>query len=279
MDLRWGYNNIWIKEGDEWKAAFICHCGTFKPLVMFFGLCNLPSMFQTMMNEIFADMEDIVVVYINDIMIFTKTDNPKEHDKIILEVLYHLEENDLYVKPEKCTFCTTEIDFLGMIVGKDGIKMDQEKVKAILDWPAPSNVKGVRSFLGLANFYQRFIQDYAQVVRPLNDLLKKDIVFEWKEAQQHAFDMLKEKFTTAPILAYPDKDCQFHIECNASNYATGAVLSILKANKWHPVAYHFHSMSLEEWNYPITDKEMLSIIRVLEIWRHYLEGAKYEFEV
>ena len=183
VDLRWGYNNIHIEEGDEWKAAFVYHRSTFKPLVMFFGLCNSPSTFQMMMNEIFTDMKDVVVVYIDDIMIFTKMDDPKKHDEIMLEVLHHLEENDLYIKPKKCTFCTTEVDFLGMIVGKDGIKMDQEKVKAVLDWPAPSSVKGVRSFLGLANFYQRFIQDYTQVARPLNDLLKKDVIFEWKEAQ------------------------------------------------------------------------------------------------
>ena len=224
-------------------------------------------------------MEDIVVVYIDDIMIFTRTDNPKKHNKIVLEVLCHLEENDLYVKPEKCTFCTIEVDFLRIIVEKNGIKMDQEKVKAILDWPASSNVKEVRSFLGLANFYQRFIQDYAQVVRFLNDLLKKDVVFEWKEAQQHVFDMLKKKFTTAPVLAYPDNDCQFCLECDTSNYATGAVLSIFKEDKWHPVAYHSHSMFPEEKNYLIANKEMLSIIRALEIWRHYLEGAKHEFEV
>ena len=153
MDLKWGYNNICIKEGDEWKAAFICHHGAFEPLVMFFSLCNSPSAFQMIMNEIFADMEEVVVVFIDDIMIFTKTDDPKEHDKIVLEVLCHLEENDLYIKLEKCTFCTTKVDFLGMIVGKDGIKMDQEKVEAVLNWPAPSNIKGVRSFLGLANFY------------------------------------------------------------------------------------------------------------------------------
>ena len=265
MDLRWGYNNIHIKEGDECKAAFVCHHSTFEPLVIFFELCNSPSMFQTMMNEIFADMEDFVVVYINNIMIFTKADNPKEHNKIVLEVLHCLEENDLYVKPEKCRFHTTEVDFLRMIVEKDGIKMDQEKVKAILDWPAPSNVKGVRSFLGLANFYQRFIQDYTQIVRPLNDLLKKDVPFEWKEAQQHVFNTLKEKFTTAPILAYSNNNCQFHLECDTFNYATGAVLSILKEDKWHPVAYHSHSMSPEERNYLIADKEMLSIIRALEI--------------
>ena len=279
MDLRWSYNNICIEEGDEEKAAFIHHHGTFEPLVMFFGLCNSPSTFQTIMNEIFTHMEDVVVVYVDNIIIFTKTDDLKKHDEIILEVLCCLEENDLYVKSEKCTFCTTEVNFLGMIVGKDGIKMDQEKVKAILDWPAPLNIKGVRSFLSLANFYQRFIQDYTQVVRPLNDLLKKDVVFEWKEAQQHVLDMLKEKFMTASILAYPDNDCQFCLECDASNYATGAVLSILKEDKCHLVTHHFHYMSPEEWNYPITDKEMLSVIRALEIWRHYLEGAKHKFEV
>ena len=141
--------------------------------------------------------------------------------------------------------------------------MDQEKVKAILDWPA--NIKGVRSFLGLANFYQRFIQNYVQVARPLNNLLKKDVVFKWKETQQHMFDMLKEKFTIAPVLAYPNNDCQFCLESDASNYTTGAVLSILKEDKWHPVPYHSHSMSPEEQNYLIADKEMLSVIRALEI--------------
>ena len=108
------------------------------------------------------------------------------------------------------------------------------------------NVKGVRSFLGLANFYQRFIQDYVQVTRPLNDLLKKDVIFKWKEAQQHVVNTLKEKFTTAPILAYPDNDYYFHLECDTSNYTTGAVLSILKEDKWHPVAYHSHSMFPKE---------------------------------
>ena len=153
MDLRWGYNDVHIKENDEWMAAFTCFHGSFKPLVMYFGLCNLPTTFQAMMNEIFTDMDDVVVVYIDDLMIFMKTENQAEHNKIVLEVLRRLEENDLFVKPEKCTFRATEVDFLGMIVRCDRIKMDQEKVKAILEWPEPKMVKGVRSFLGLANFY------------------------------------------------------------------------------------------------------------------------------
>ena len=116
-------------------------------------LCNSSTTFQAMMNEIFADMDDIMVIYINDLMIFTKTDNQAEHDKIVLEVLRHLVENDLFLKPEKCTFYTTEVDFLSMIVGCDGIKMDQEKVRAILEWPEARTVKEVHSFLRLANFY------------------------------------------------------------------------------------------------------------------------------
>ena len=181
MDLRWGYNNVCIKENNEWKAAFTCFCRSFEPLIMYFGQCNSPATFQVMMNEIFTDMDDVVVVYIDDLMIFTKTENQAEHNKIILEVLRCLKENDLFVKPEKCMFHATEVDFLGMIVGQDGIKMDQEKVKAILEWPESKMVKGVRSFLRLANFYQRFIKDYMKVARPLHDLMKKENPFHWEE--------------------------------------------------------------------------------------------------
>jgi hypothetical protein len=137
----------------------------------------------------------------------------------------------------------------------------------------------VRSFLGLANFYRRFIEGYAQVARPLNDLTKKNTPFAWKEAQQTAFDTLKNRFTTAPILAYPDNDQIFRLETDASNFATGAVLSIEQDGKWHPIAFSSHSMSPEERNYPVADKEMLSVIRSLEQWRHYLEGAHHEFEI
>ena len=128
MDLRWGYNNVRIREGDEWKAAFTMHKGSFELLVMYFSLCNSPATFQKMMNEIFHDMSDVCIVYINDLMIFMPTDNQEEHDRIVLEVLKRLHDNDLFVKPEKCHFRVTEVDFLGMIVSHDGIKMDPEKV-------------------------------------------------------------------------------------------------------------------------------------------------------
>ena len=173
IDLRWGYNNIRIKEGDEWKAAFVCHQGSYEPTVMFFGLCNSPATFQTMMNEIFADMEDVVVVYIDDIMIFTKG-SLAEHQAKVKEVLQRLRDNNLFARPEKCSFDKTEVEYLGMFVNRDGIRMDNSKVKAITDWPAPTTVRGICSFLGLANFYRRFIKDYATLAKPLTDLTQKD---------------------------------------------------------------------------------------------------------
>ena len=278
IDLRWGYNNVQIKEGDEWKAMFICHRGSYEPTVMFFGLCNSPAMFQTMMNEIFANMEDVMVVYIDDIMIFTKG-SLAEHQAKVKEVLQHLCDNNLFACPKKCSFDKMEVEYLGMFVNRDSIRMDDSKVKAIMDWPAPTTVRGVRSFLGLANFYRRFIKDYATLAKPLTDLTQKDKVFTWGSAETNTFASLKTCFTTAPILAYPDNDCQFRLETDTSDFATGTVLSIQKDNKWHPVAFSSHTMSPEEQNYPVADKEMLSIICALEQWCHYLEGAKHQFDI
>ena len=226
------------------------------------------------MNEIFADMEDVCIVYIDNLMIFTKSNSKEEYDKVMLEVLHHLEKNNLFIKSKKYTFHTEEVEFLSMIMEKDSVHINDSKVKAILKWPDPKNVKGVRSFLGLANFYHQFISGYIQVAQPLNDLMKKDTPFVWDSAQQWAFNVLKEKITTASILAYPDNNCKFCLECNSSDFAIGAVLSILKDDKWHLVAYASHSMSPEDQNYPITDREMLSAIWSLQMWYHYLEGAK-----
>ena len=172
---------------------------------MFFGLCNSPATFQTMMNEIFADMDDNVVVYIDDIMIFTKG-SLAEHQTKVKEVLQCLCDNDLFARPEKCSFDKTEVEYLGMFVNRDGICMDDSKVKAITEWPAPMMVRGIHSFLGLANFYQRFIKDYAILAKPLTDLTQKDKAFTWGSMEANTFASLKTRFTTAPILAYPDND-------------------------------------------------------------------------
>ena len=170
-------------------------------------------------------MEDIVVVYIDDIMIFTKG-SLAEHQAKVKEVLQCLCDNDLFAPPEKCSFDKTEVEYLGMFVNRDGIRMDDSKVKAITDWPVPMTVHGVCSFLGLANFYRRFIKDYATLAKPLMDLMQKDKAFTWGSVEATAFTSLKTHFTTAPILAYPDNNCQFRLETDASDFATGAVLSI-----------------------------------------------------
>ena len=239
---------------------------------MFFRLCNSPAMFQTMMNEIFTDMEDVVVVYIDNIMIFTKG-SLTEHQAKVKEVLQRLHDNDLFAHPEKCSFDKTEVEYLGMFVNQNGIHMDDSKVKAITEWPTPTMVCSIRSFLVLANLYRHFIKDYAMLVKPLTDLTQKDKPFTWGSVEANTFSSLKSQFTTAPILTYPDNNCQFRLETDASDFTTGAVLSILKDNKWHPVAFSSHAMSPEERNYLVVDKEMLSVIRALEQWRHYLEGA------
>ena len=154
MDLHWGYNNVRIKEGDEWKAVFSTPEGSFEPMVMFFGLTNSPATFQVMMNNLLRDLvvEEKVAVFIDDIMVATETE--EGHDKIVEEVLRRLEENDLFVKPEKCVWKVREVGFLGVIIGKDGVKMKKEKVQGVIEWPVPKSVKDVQKFLGLANYYR-----------------------------------------------------------------------------------------------------------------------------
>ena len=166
-----------------------------------------------------------------------------------------------------------------MFVNYDGIHMDDSKVKAIMDWPMLTTIHGICSFLGLANFYCCFIKDYTKLTKLLTDMTQKDKVFTWGTTEAKAFAQLKHCFTTTPILAYPDNNCQFRLETDASDFTTGTVLSILKDDKWHPITFSLHTMSPEEWNYPVTDKEMLSVICSLEQWCHYLEGAKHKFKI
>ena len=163
LDVRWGYNNIQIREGDEWKAAFRTNRGLFEPLVMFFGLCNSPATFQTMMNDIFRSLieEGVVAVYMDDILVFTKT--LEEHRSVVKRVLQILKDNKLYLKPEKCIFETQKVEFLGFILSEDQIEMDPVKIEGVRNWPHPRNVKELQSFLGFINFYRRFIEDFSKV--------------------------------------------------------------------------------------------------------------------
>jgi len=158
LDVRWGYNNVQIKEGDEWKAAFKTNMGLFKPTVMFFGLCNSPATFQAMMDSIFEDKihEGWITVYMDDILIFSK--DKKALEEQTKRVLQKLRDNDPYLKPKKCFFCLEKIEYLGMIIEEGRISMDPTKLKGIHDWPEPKMIKRIRSFIGFGNFYRRFIR-------------------------------------------------------------------------------------------------------------------------
>jgi hypothetical protein len=280
LDVRWGYNNIRIKEGDEWKAAFRTNRGLFEPLVMFFGLCNSPATFQTMMNDIFRQLieEGVVAVYMDDILIFTKT--LEEHRKVVSRVLQILKDNNLYLKPDKCVFEVKKIEFLGLILSENQMEMDPIKIEGVRGWPEPRKVKELQSFLGFINFYRRFIEDFSRIARPLHNLTRKDTKWEWKETHQKAFDDLKERVTSAPILTQPDVSRPFKLETDASDFATGAVLSQLcEDEKWRPVGFLSKSLNDTERNYQIYDKELLSVIRALEEWRHLLEGASHSVDI
>jgi len=280
MDLRWGYNNVRIKEGDEWKAVFTMLEGSFEPTVMFFRLINSPAMFQAMMNELLRDLTNMgkVAVFIDDVIVETETE--EGHDELVEEVIKRLEENDLYVKPEKCKWKVREVEFLGVVIGLEGIKMEKEKVKGVLEWLTPKCVKDVQKFLGLANYYRRFIEGFAMVARPLHDTVKKDKKWEWTERQEEAFKELKKRFTEEPVLVASDIDKKMRMEVDASDYATGGVLSMeCEDGLWRLVAFLSKSLNEIERNYKIHDKEILAIIRGLEAWRHLLEGAQYKFEI
>jgi len=265
MDLRWGYNNVRIKEGDKWKAAFMMPEGLFEPTVMFFGLTNSPATFQAMMNKLLRDLINTgkVAVFIDDVIVGTET--KEDHDELVVEVIKRLEENDLYVKPEKCKWKVREVGFLGVEIGPEGIKMEKEKVKGVLEWLTPMCVKDMQKFLGLANYYHWFIEGFATVARPLHDLVKKDKKWDWTEREEKVFEELKERFTKEPVLAAPDIDKKMRMEVDASDYATGRVLSMeCEDGLWRPVAFLSKSLNEMERNYEIHDKEMLAIIRGLE---------------
>jgi RNase H-like domain found in reverse transcriptase/Reverse transcriptase (RNA-dependent DNA polymerase) len=190
------------------------------------------------MNDIMKDLIDhrVVIVFIDNILIYTETE--EGHDDIVREVLQKLRENDLYLKAEKCIFKAWEIKFLGMIIGPDGIKMDPIKITAITSWPIPKCVKDVQVFLGLANFYRHFVYNFSRVAAPLHLLTWKGVVWRWGENQQNAFDKLKKCFVEGPISIPVDFTRPLRVESDASNYMTGAILSMLcEDEKWHPCAY------------------------------------------
>ena len=263
-----------MREGEEWKTAFQTRYGHYKYTVMPFGLTNAPATFQALINTTHCKYLDIfVTAYLNDILIYTKS-TLKEHIQEVKKVFKALQEADIRLQPDKCKFHVKTVKFLGSIIMTNGIQMDDKKVKAIREWPEQRNLKEVQAFQGFANFYQRFIQGYSQICTPLTKMTKKEQPFHWECEQREAFEKLKKKFISAPILASFDAETKIILKTDASDQALGSCLSQPDAKrKLHPVAYRFRKFSGPELNYDVHDKELLAIVDAFEEWRAYLEGS------
>ncbi|KAF8748695.1 hypothetical protein RHS01_10654 [Rhizoctonia solani] len=258
LDLRWGYNNVHVKEGDKWKTAFRTKYGLYESLVMTFGLTNAPAAFQHFMNKLFKDLLDVcVIIYLDDILIYSKDD--ATHTQHVHEVLQRLLDNQLFCKASKCTFHVTSVEYLGIIVLDKGFSLDKLKIQAVQEWPAPTKVKEVQSFLGFANFLRQFVANFSHLARPLHNLVKKDTPWKWDTKEQEAFQGLKNAITNAPVLCHADP---------ASRRRTTT-----------PTGFLSESFKGAEQNYDTHDKELLAIIRSFKYWRIFLEGTLHPVTV
>ncbi|CEL62189.1 Retrotransposable element Tf2 155 kDa protein type 1 OS=Schizosaccharomyces pombe (strain 972 / ATCC 24843) GN=Tf2-1 PE=4 SV=1 [Rhizoctonia solani AG-1 IB] len=238
-----------------------------------FGLSGAPGAFQAMMNETFQDLLDVsVIIYLDDILIFSQ--NPKEHELHVKEVLQRLMDMQLFCKGSKCKFHQTTVEYLGIIVSDKGFSLDKLKIQAVQEWPTPTTVKQVQSFLGFANFVRRFVANFSQIARPLHNLVKKEVKWQWTDKEENAFRDLQQAIITAPVIVHADPVKPYFLETDASGAALGSVLSQHQDDgHLHPIGYLSESFKGAEQNYDTHDKELLAIIRSFEHWRIYLEGT------
>ena len=275
IDLRTGFYQILLADADREKTAFRTRYGHFEWTVLPMGLTNAPATFQHMMNSTFRDMLDrCVLVFLDDIVVYSST--LEQHLIDVRGTLARLRANHLYAKKSKCELFMHEIEFLGHHVGRDGLRVMADKVKSVQDWPTPRNASEVRSFLGLAGYYRRFIKGFSGIAVPLHDLTHTadGQTFAWLPLHQQAFTELKSALLAAPVLALPDPDRQYVVNTDASDFATGAVLQQDFGNGLQPIAFASHKLSEAERRYPTHDREMLAIINMLGDWRTYLHGRQ-----
>jgi hypothetical protein len=267
LDLASGYHQIRIAEADVPKTAFRTPLGLYEWKVLPFGLTNAPATFQAVMNDVFREhLGKSVLVYLDDILVFSKT--PEEHETHLRQVLALLRKHQLYAKRKKCVFNQPEVSFLGHVVGVGGVRADPRKTAVIATWPEPLNKKELQSFLGLANWFRKFVQGYANMVRPLTSLTG-NVPWVWDAACNDAFAAVKAALVSPPVLALPDFSKAFEVICDASGAGIGAVL----VQDDRPLAFESRKLTEAEQNYHTTDREMLAVVHALEIWRCYLEGA------
>ena len=279
LDLKHAYHLIHIADGDEWKTAFRTKWGSYEFLMVPFGLCNAPSVWQQFINEVLADLIDVcIVVYLDDILIYS--DNLSDHCKHVHDVLRRLHKHCLFCRTEKCKFHIQTVEYLGFILSPSGLTMDEKKVRTITEWLTPRKVKDIQSFLGFCNFYRWFIDNYSHIVVLLTRLTHKNTPWVFSEDCQKSFNTLKTAFHLAPILSHYIPGQPLIVKTNTSDYALAAILSTIAPDgEMHPIAFHSRTFVGAELNYDMHDKELLTIFDAFHQWRHYLEGSEIPIQV
>jgi hypothetical protein len=269
IDLRSGYHQMKIRPSDIPKMAFSTRYGLYEFTIMSFGLTNAPAYFMNLMNMVFMEYLDrFVVVFIDDILIYSKSDS--DHEEHLRLVLQKLRDNQRYAKYSKCEFWIDEVPFLGHIISNGGISVDPAKVKEIMAWSIPTTVSEIQSFLGLAGYYRRFIEGFSKIAKHMTSLLEKGREFKWDKKCQDSFDQLKKRLMSPPVLVLPDLHKGFDIYYDACGQGLGCVLM----QEGHVIAYTSRQLRKHELNYPTHDLELAAVVYALKIWRHYIMGTK-----
>ncbi|KAJ0531230.1 putative nucleotidyltransferase, Ribonuclease H [Helianthus annuus] len=270
IDLRSGYHQLRVRDEDVHKTAFRTRYGHYEFLVMPFGLTNAPAAFMDLMNRVCKPyLDKFVIVFIDDILIYSKSQ--ADHEKHLRCILELLQREKLYAKFSKCEFWLREVQFLGHVVSERGIQVDPAKVEAVMNWQEPKTPTEIRSFLGLAGYYRRFIENFSRIAAPLTSLTKKKEKFIWGPKQQESFEILKQKLSNAPVLTLPEGTEEFVVYCDASHTGMGCVLM----QKGKVIAYASRQLKVHEKNYTTHDLELGAVVFALKLWRHYIYGIKF----
>ncbi|GJX43070.1 putative nucleotidyltransferase, ribonuclease H [Tanacetum coccineum] len=269
IDLRSGYHQLRVRDEDIPKTAFRTRYGHYEFQVMPFGLTNAPAVFMDLMNRVCRPyLDKFVIVFIDDILIYSKT--KEEHDAHLRLILELLKKEELYAKFSKCDFWLSNVQFLRHVIDSEGIHVDPAKIESIKDWESPKTPTEIRQFLGLAGYYRRFIEGFSKIAKPMTKLTQKSVKFNWGEKEETAFQTLKQKLCSAPILALPEGSENFIVYCDASHKGLGAVLM----QKEKVIAYASRQLKIHEKNYTTHDLELGAVVFALKMWRHYLYGTK-----
>ena len=274
LDLRSGYWQVEMDNDSKEKTAFITHNGLYEFNVLPFGLCNSACTFQRLMTHVLRGLEwDICLVYIDDLILFSRTF--EEHLLHLEQVFSRLREANVRLKPSKCHFVQPQVEYPGHIISAEGLRPNPWKVRAVKEFPVPTNTTGLKAFLGLCNYYRRFIKGFAKIASPLNKLTSKNVKFSWTPACQESFDTLKQALVSAPILAYPDFRLPFHLYVDASQTGIGLTLGQIVNDKEVAIAYAGRDLNPAERNYSATEREALAVIDGIKRFQSYLQNAKF----